>query len=97
MADYEDKEQKTEEPTPRRLDEARDKGQVAISAELMAAIGLCVGLAVLLFGGGLLARDTGGLVGRPVTFRNNAIPIGRIYKGDSASGLMVPVSDWIEL
>ncbi len=46
---------------------------------------------------GIKDWDTGGLIGRPVTFRDNAIPIGRIYKGDSASGLMVPASDWIEL
>ena len=41
--------------------------------------------------------DTGGLIGVPVSFRNNSIPVGRIYQGNSATGLMDPVSDWIVL
>ena len=41
--------------------------------------------------------DTGGLIGVPVTFKNGSIPVGRIYKGNSATGLMDPVSDWIVL
>ena len=41
--------------------------------------------------------DTGGLIGVPVSFKNNAIPVGRIYKGNSATGRMDPVSDWIRL
>jgi len=56
MSDYEDKDQKTEEATPRRLDEAREKGQVAISSELMAGLGLCVGFAMLAVSGGQLMR-----------------------------------------
>ena len=41
--------------------------------------------------------DTGGLIGVPVSFKNNSIPVGRIYRGNSATGRMVPVSDWIVL
>ena len=41
--------------------------------------------------------DTGGLIGVPVTFRNNSIPVGRIYQGNAATGRMDPVSDWIVL
>jgi len=41
--------------------------------------------------------DTGGLIGVPVSFRNNSIPVGRIYRGNSATGRMDPVSDWIRL
>ncbi|MCY4485260.1 MAG: ABC transporter substrate-binding protein [Spirochaetaceae bacterium] len=41
--------------------------------------------------------DTGGLIGVPVTFRNNSIPVGRIYRGNSETGRMDPVSDWIVL
>ena len=41
--------------------------------------------------------DTGGLIGVPVTFRNNSIPVGRIYRGNAATGRMDPVSDWIVL
>ena len=40
---------KTEAPTPRRLSEAREKGQVAKSIDLTAAIGLLVGLVTLNF------------------------------------------------
>ena len=46
---------------------------------------------------GIKDWDTGGLIGVPVTFRNNSIPVGRIYKGNSATGRMDPVSDWIVL
>jgi len=59
MSDFEDKEQKTEEATPRRLDEAREKGQVAISSELMAGLGLCVGFLMLALGGEQLMRTVG--------------------------------------
>lgn len=62
MADYEDKEQKTEEATPRRLEEARERGQVALSTELVAGVGLAVGLGALLLAGGRLARAVGTLV-----------------------------------
>ena len=42
-----DKSQKTEAPTPRRLKEAREKGQVAKSADLSAWAGM-LGAVVLL-------------------------------------------------
>lgn len=38
---------KTEAPTPRRLQEAREKGQVARSMDLSAAIGLLAGMLLL--------------------------------------------------
>ena len=63
MAEHDDKEQKTEEATPRRQEEARERGQVAISSELMAGLGLVVGFVMLAVGGGLLMRTVaGGLV-----------------------------------
>ena len=46
---------------------------------------------------GIKDWDTGGLIGVPVSFKNGSIPVGRIYQGNSASGLMDPVSDWIVL
>ena len=46
---------------------------------------------------GIRDWDTGGLIGVPVNFRNNSIPVGRIYQGNSATGRMDPVSDWIVL
>lgn len=47
--------EKTEAPTPRRLQEAREKGQVAKSADLSAALGLLTGLVLLkLYGSAIL-------------------------------------------
>jgi flagellar biosynthetic protein FlhB len=62
LAEHEEKEQKTEEATPRRLEEAREKGQVALSSELVAALAMCAGLGALALGGGRLAEDVGRLV-----------------------------------
>ena len=59
MADFEDKDQKTEEATPRRVAEAREKGQVALSTELIAAIALAVGVGALVVGGGALFEQVG--------------------------------------
>ena len=56
MADQEDQDAKTEEATPRRRSEARDKGQVALSSELIAAVGLCVGVFSIVAGGPKLAQ-----------------------------------------
>lgn len=47
-ADYGDK---TEAPSPRRIEEARERGQVAKSADLSAAVGLLAGLILLNFYG----------------------------------------------
>lgn len=62
MAENQDKEQRTEQATPRRREEARDKGQVAVSTELTAAFGLAAGMAALLVGGGGLVHGLGGLI-----------------------------------
>ncbi|MEW6073159.1 MAG: flagellar type III secretion system protein FlhB [Planctomycetota bacterium] len=62
MAEFEDKEQKTEEATPRRREEAREKGQVALSSELVSAVALGVGLAALLVAGGALVEAVGELL-----------------------------------
>ncbi len=57
MADVQDKEQRTEEATPRRREDARERGQVALSTEFVAAIGLCAGFGALLMTGGGLVRS----------------------------------------
>ncbi len=62
MADETPKDEKTEEATPRRRSEAREKGQVAISTELISAVALSVGLTALLVGGGFIASRVGLLV-----------------------------------
>lgn len=59
MFDDVDEEQKTEEATPRRRQEARDKGQVALSTELLAAIVLFGWLSVIVTQGGTLVATIG--------------------------------------
>lgn len=65
LFDDQDDEQKTEEATPRRRQEAREKGQVALSTELVAALALIGWLMTFALAGGALFRDLGGVV---VTF-----------------------------
>ncbi|WP_122464737.1 flagellar biosynthesis protein FlhB [Brevundimonas lutea] len=57
MADTPDPESKTEEATPRKLDEARKKGDVARTPDLPSWLALLFGSAVLLYGGGLFATQ----------------------------------------
>ncbi|MBX3478256.1 MAG: flagellar biosynthesis protein FlhB [Brevundimonas sp.] len=52
MAEGADPESKTEEATPRKLEEARKKGDVAKSADVAPALALAGGVAVILIGGG---------------------------------------------
>jgi flagellar biosynthetic protein FlhB len=59
-----DQEQRTEEATARRRDEARDRGQVALSSELVAATGLAAGAGVLAVGGAQLVHSIGGEITR---------------------------------
>lgn len=54
--------EKTEEATPKRRQEARDRGQVAISNEFISAIGLIVGAVSFVVGGGQLAQSIAGLL-----------------------------------
>lgn len=62
MAEEVDKEQKTEEATPKRRQEARDKGQVALSTELTSAIMLIGALLLVLSLGGRLANSASALL-----------------------------------
>lgn len=52
----------TEEPTPRRLAEARRRGEVACSRELSGAVALAAGLLALAAGGASLLGSLAGLV-----------------------------------
>ena len=62
MFDDTDEEQKTEEATPRRKQEARDKGQVPLSTEFLAAVVLFAWLAVLCTMGGELVGELGSIL-----------------------------------
>lgn len=65
MAEFDqEKDQKTEEATPRRREEARERGQVGISTELIAAIMLLAAAAATLLFGGAFAADLVGMVTR---------------------------------
>ncbi|MEZ5979737.1 MAG: flagellar biosynthesis protein FlhB [Planctomycetota bacterium] len=68
MADESPKDEKTEEATPRRREEAREKGQVAQSQDLTAAL-MLGGALVAFFVGGIqvvlaLAQETSAFTGR---------------------------------
>lgn len=41
--------------------------------------------------------DTGGIIGVPVTVKDNSFPVGRIYRVNAAAGRFESVSDWIHL
>jgi flagellar biosynthetic protein FlhB len=60
MADEEDRSSKTEQPTQRRLDEARRKGEVVKSPEVAAFAALAAAVGVVTLGGGWIARSMAG-------------------------------------
>ena len=62
MADEPNDQDKTEEASPRRRQEAREKGQVAFSQEFTAAGMLFAGLGAVLLCGGAVITGMGGLV-----------------------------------
>lgn len=57
MADAPEQESKTEEATPRKLEEARKKGDVAKSPDVAAALSLAGAALVLLAGGGYFSTE----------------------------------------
>lgn len=74
MADQPDRDQKTEEATPRRRQEAREKGQVALSAELIAGITLLTWVGAFLMMG-------------PSTARGVATSLSRLIQGVGTVGV----------
>lgn len=77
MAENEDGAEKTESPTARRLQQARDEGQIARSVELSAA-------AVLLAGAGSIAMAGG------TSLANFAQRVLRESAGSLSSGPLTP-------
>ena len=61
MADEQDKQQKTEEATPQRRREARDKGQVGLSTEAVSASSLMAVAGSFLVLGGFFIEAVGAL------------------------------------
>jgi flagellar biosynthetic protein FlhB len=76
MAEESDLE-RTEQPTPKRLQDARERGQVARSRELSTFAGLLAGGSLLLFAGGGLALSLQDLLTRGLRFdRREAFDAG---------------------
>lgn len=84
MADQQDESQeKTEEPTARRLSKAREEGQIARSQEVtIAASVICVALFMYLFGASLLGNVSNifarGLVFDPLAVSEPQVAVGRL-------------------
>ena len=66
MADETPKEEKTEEATPKKLEEAREKGNVGISQEFIAAMMLVAAGVSMSMGGPALLESIGALTARTV-------------------------------
>src|SRR5690349_15758707 len=54
--------ERTEEPTQKKREDARDKGQVAMSQDLVAALSLGAAGGVLVLAGSMLAQGAGALI-----------------------------------
>ncbi len=67
MANDTPKEEKTEEATPRRMEEARDKGQVALSQDFIASLMLLTAGLSFLIGGAQLLEATGAMAADHLT------------------------------
>jgi len=70
MADEPENQEKTEEASAKRRREAREKGQVALSNELLSAVMLLAGLGTLLLAGGSMMQ----ILGRTVVRSTESLP-----------------------
>ena len=97
MAEHDDREQRTEEATPRRREEARERGQVPLSTELVAALGLAAGVGALSIGGAGLARAVAGGIARGLAAlgtlgtRELDVPTSAALLHASMSGVLAPL------
>ena len=73
MAEGSDSEDKTEAPTPQRLEKAREEGQIPRSRELTSLLVLLVGVCVLWFGGESLARRRAALLSSGLRFDHSIV------------------------
>lgn len=71
----EDLGERTEQPTARRLDEARDRGQIAKSTELSGAVEVAMGIALVFVLGGWLAGAMASVMRRTLEFETDAAPL----------------------
>jgi len=73
VADNSDSEDKTEAPTPQRLDKAREEGQIPRSRELTSLLILLVGVCVLWLGGESMARRLAALLSSGLHFDHSIV------------------------
>lgn len=69
----EDNDDKTEAPTPHKLDKAREDGQVPRSKELTSLLSLLVGVSVIWFGGASLAKHMAALLSGGLRFDHSIV------------------------
>ena len=69
----EDNDDKTEAPTPHKLDKAREDGQVPRSKELTSLLSLLVGVSVIWFGGASLANHMAALLSGGLRFDHSIV------------------------
>ena len=69
----EDNDDKTEAPTPHKLDKAREDGQIPRSKELTSLLSLLVGVSVLWFGGASLANRMAALLSGGLRFDHSIV------------------------
>jgi flagellar biosynthesis protein FlhB len=88
---------KTEAPTPRRMQEAREKGQVARSADLAAAVGLLAGMLLLHWYGQAVIKgfaqmmESGLVMDRVATDGVTALDQGWRFALRHAAVMLVPI------
>ncbi len=88
MAENEDGQERTESPTPKRLKEAREKGQIPRSRDLSAAAVLMTGGVALSSLGGQLGGDLSALMSRGLTLtREEVMDTSQIVPTLTSAGL----------
>ncbi|MFN0244924.1 MAG: flagellar biosynthesis protein FlhB [Planctomycetota bacterium] len=97
MADEDDdKQDKTEDATPRKRQEAREQGQVPLSTETIVAVMLCLTLIAITFAGGGLARAVAELIESTLAMLGAhgrdemSIASASALVGDSARSMLLP-------
>lgn len=77
----EDSDDKTEAPTPQRLDKAREEGQIPRSKELTSLLILVVGVSIVWIGGESIARRLAGLLASGLRFDHGIINDQKLILG----------------
>src|ERR1051325_7384549 len=89
MSDREHLGEKTEQPTPRRLEEALKRGQIARSPEVQTAFVLLGGLAALVFTGQEIWNTLVGATVRSLGHLHDTPVIGSALQGYAVGGMLV--------